>query len=317
MFFKYFKTIVYLHSKVLLKIIKSLKFKKMKKIVLFSLLLAGSLVFFSACKKTTTTPAPKPGLYIETNATLGKILTDEKGMTLYFFSKDADGQSACVDGCVTTWPIYYNASPYIGTGLKASDFGVITRPDGKKQTTYKGWPLYYFANDNAKGDVNGEGVKNVWFVAKPDYSVMLAVNQLVGLDGVNYLSDYTPGTGLTSYLTDAYGRTLYRFVKDSANVNNYTQAFTSANAAHNGDWPIYEAPLGAVPSIFNKADFSQISVFGKKQMTYKGWPLYYRENDTKRGLTTGVSIPKPGIWPIVNLSTPSAPKASGNGGSGY
>ncbi len=286
----------------------------MKKILLFSLLLAGSLVFFSACKKTNPAPAAKPGVYVETNSTLGKILTDEKGMTLYFFSKDADGQSACVDGCVALWPIYYNAAPYLGTGLKASDFGTIIRADGKKQTTYKGWPLYYFSNDHAKGDVNGEGVKNVWFVAKPDYSVMLTVSQLVGLDGVKYLSDYTPGTGLTPYLTDAYGRTLYRFIKDSANVNN----FTAPDFSNNGVWPIYEVAPANAPTGFKASDFGQINVFGKKQMTYKGWPLYYFGKDAVRGETKGVSVPKPGgIWPVVNLSTSPAPTISGNGNSGY
>ncbi len=287
----------------------------MKKLILFSVLLTGSLLFLSACKKNNPVPSPaaKPGVYLETNANIGKILVDEKGMTLYYFSKDADGQSACVDGCLANWPLYYNGSPYLGTGLDAKDFGVITRSDGKMQTTYKGWPLYYFINDKAKGDVNGEGVKNVWFVAKPDYSVMLAVGQLNGLDGIDYKSDYTPGNELTPYLTDAHGRTLYRFVKDSANTNNFTKSDFSNNAV----WPIYEEPLGAVPSIYNKADFGQITVYGKKQMTYKGWPLYYFGQDASRGETKGVSVPKPGgIWPVVNLTTMKAPVNSGSAGNG-
>jgi predicted lipoprotein with Yx(FWY)xxD motif len=47
------------------------------------------------------------------------------------------------------------------------DFGAITREDGKRQTTYKGWPLYYYAGDKAPGDVLGQGLGNVWFVANP------------------------------------------------------------------------------------------------------------------------------------------------------
>jgi predicted lipoprotein with Yx(FWY)xxD motif len=49
----------------------------------------------------------------------------------------------------------------------AGDFGTITREDGKKQTTYKGMPLYYFAGDKKAGDVTGQGMGKVWYVANP------------------------------------------------------------------------------------------------------------------------------------------------------
>ena len=286
----------------------------MKKLISLSLLLAGSLMFLASCTKVN--PAPEPvqaGVYLETNGSLGKILVDEKGMTLYYFSKDADGQSACLDDCLASWPLYYNDNPTIGTDLDAKDFDVITRSDGSKQTTYKGWPLYYFINDNAKGDVKGEGVKDVWFVAKPDYSVMLSVGQLKGADGMEYKSDYSPGTELTPFLTDANGRTLYRFVKDSANNNN----FTAPDFSNNNVWPIYEVDPEKVPTGFNTADFGEIDVFGKKQMTYKGWPLYYFGQDAKRGETRGVSVPKPGVWPIVNKTTTTAPGGSTESSDGY
>jgi predicted lipoprotein with Yx(FWY)xxD motif len=52
-------------------------------------------------------------------------------------------------------------------GLKAGDFGTITRADGKKQTTYKGMPLYYFIKDTKAGDTMGQGVKDIWTVAAP------------------------------------------------------------------------------------------------------------------------------------------------------
>ena len=287
----------------------------MKRLKIFTFLLIGGLLAFSACKKTSTpTPAPKPGVMLSTNSTLGNILVDEKGMTLYFFSKDANGQSACTEGCLANWPVFYAANLEIGSGLDQADFAVITRSDGKAQITYKGWPLYYFANDNAAGDVNGEGVKNVWYVAKPDYSVMLAAGQLVGADGKNYRSDYTEGTETTLYLTDAMGRTLYTFKKDSTNNNN----FTKPDFSNNSVWPIAEITPDKVPTGFNANDFGQIDVFGKKQLTYKGWPLYYFGQDTKRGETKGVSFPAPGVWPIANASTPAAPMpVTANDGNAY
>jgi predicted lipoprotein with Yx(FWY)xxD motif len=98
---------------------------------------------------------------------LGSYLTDAKGMTLYVFKKDSPGKSACAGDCVTKWPLYYRESVGISGSLKAGDFATITREDGQKQTTYKGLPLYYFAADKAPGDVNGQGVRDVWYVVAP------------------------------------------------------------------------------------------------------------------------------------------------------
>jgi len=98
---------------------------------------------------------------------VGKFFTDTKGMTLYIFKKDSPGKSACAGPCVAKWPLYFREKVAAPGGVKAEDFGTITREDGKKQTTYKGWPLYYFAGDKNAGEVTGQGMGNVWFVANP------------------------------------------------------------------------------------------------------------------------------------------------------
>ena len=98
---------------------------------------------------------------------VGKFFTDSKGMTLYTFKKDSPGKSACAGPCVEKWPLYFREKVAVPEGVPAGDFGAITREDGKRQTTYKGWPLYYFAGDKAPGDVLGQGLGNVWFVANP------------------------------------------------------------------------------------------------------------------------------------------------------
>ncbi len=46
--------------------------------------------------------------------------------------------------------------------------GTLVRSDGSVQVTYGGWPLYFFAGDEAPGDINGQGVNDVWFVVAPD-----------------------------------------------------------------------------------------------------------------------------------------------------
>jgi len=190
--------------------------------------------------------------------------------------------------------------------MTASDFANITRADGKPQTTYKGWPLYYFKNDVAPGDLKGENVGGIWFVAKTDYTIMLANAQLVGMDGKSYKADNTEGTGASQFFVDGMGRTLYAFARDSSNNNN----FTTNDPVKDATWPIYVSEkIEGLPSGVDKALFETIDVFGKKQLTYKGWPLYYfGADDMKRGMTKGVSVPRPGVWPIVNKESPNAPK---------
>jgi len=92
-----------------------------------------------------------------------KILTDEKGMTLYTFDKDSGGMSACYDACATNWPPLMADSGAMAKG----DYTVVTRKDGAKQWAYKGKPLYLWAKDAKKGDMTGDGVNGVWHVAKP------------------------------------------------------------------------------------------------------------------------------------------------------
>ena len=98
---------------------------------------------------------------------VGNYLADAKGMTLYWFKKDSPGKSACAGPCVEKWPIYFREKVKAGEGLKDEDFGTITRDDGKKQSTFRGYPLYYWAGDKAKGDTSGQGVKDVWYVVDP------------------------------------------------------------------------------------------------------------------------------------------------------
>ncbi len=247
----------------------------------------------------------EPTVKLSSSPTLGSILTDSKGRSLYFFSKDTKANSVCLTGCIDIWPAFYTEKIVVGTGLIAEDFKTITRTDGKMQTTYKGWPLYYFASDVNAGDTKGENVNNIWFVAKPDYSLMYAKSQLVGHDGKNYKMDYTLGDGETSYIVDINGRTLYTFKNDKKNTNN----FTKPDLSNNGVWPIAEITLDKIPSILNKADFGTITVYGKTQLTYKGWPLYYFGQDTNRGDNKGISFPAPGVWPIANVNTTAAPVA--------
>ncbi|CAG5009276.1 hypothetical protein DYBT9275_04460 [Dyadobacter sp. CECT 9275] len=259
-----------------------------------------------SCSKDDDDTTVLPSVDImESTTSLGKVLTDGYGKTLYFFSKDAAGASVCTGTCLDNWPVFSVSTLRLGTGLNSADFGTITRADNKTQVTYKGWPLYYFKNDAAAGDVKGEGVGTIWYAAKTTYSIMLANAQLVGNDGKSYKADHTEGTAETQFFVDDMGRTLYAFNKDKKNKNN----FTKSDFSNDGTWPIYTTEIKEVPSTLDKSLFAVIDVYGKKQLTYRGWPLYYFGSDNKvRGATKGVSVPSPGVWPIVQKDSPNAPE---------
>jgi predicted lipoprotein with Yx(FWY)xxD motif len=257
-----------------------------------------------------TTVAPEqPTVMLRNDATLGNLLTDNQGRTLYFFARDTKGTSNCTGGCLNRWPLF-NVDEIIlpaGSTLVTSDFG--TTGDGaSKQTTYKGRPLYYYSPTNdavvePAGQEGGDNFGTVWYVAKPDYSLMVASAQLVGADGKNYTSAYDEGTGNTRYFTDAAGRTLYIFTNDSQNTNTFTNSDFSNDAA----WPIFHIDVEHLPTGMNASDFGEITVHGREQLTYKGWPVYYFGQDAAKGDNKGVSVPVPGKWPIINADTSPAP----------
>lgn len=292
----------------------------MKKIFYFPMfiLLFSSGIFFTQCTKDNGPATSSFQINLANSATLGSYLTDKNGNALYFFANDVGGANNCTGGCITNWPIFNVAGltqAQLGNGLNLADFNTITSANGT-QLTYKGWPLYTYAPggvQEASGQTGGNGVLGLWFVAKPDYTIMLGNTQLVGNDGNNYIASTTDvtslGTGPTVFFTDLQGRTLYAFAKDSALVNKFTKPDFSNNAT----WPIYVTSKVVVPSTLDKTLFDSITVYNQKQLTYKGWPIYYFGADVDssnkyRGNTKGVSVPPTlNIWKVFITGIPSAP----------
>jgi predicted lipoprotein with Yx(FWY)xxD motif len=108
-----------------------------------------------------------PAVTIAEKEDLGKYLTDGKGMTLYYFTKDQGTTSACTGFCLERWPVFYVEATEVPMGVDLKDFTVITREDGEKQTAYKGRLLYYFFGDTNPGETKGEGIGDSWYVAAP------------------------------------------------------------------------------------------------------------------------------------------------------
>jgi len=90
---------------------------------------------------------------------LGRIIVNSNGHTLYLFGKDRNGKSACSGQCAVFWPpLIMSGKPRVTAGAKASLIGTTRRADGRLQVTYNHHPLYTFVKDTKSGQTNGEGV---------------------------------------------------------------------------------------------------------------------------------------------------------------
>ncbi|CAG7644459.1 plastocyanin/azurin family copper-binding protein [Paenibacillus allorhizosphaerae] len=214
---------------------------------------------------------------IAKDATLGSYLVDETGKTLYFFTKDRMDTSTCKDQCAANWPIYYADNIQVSGELNGADFKTIVREDGKKQTTYKGMPLYYYVKDEKAGDVKGQGVNNVWYVV--NFSTVSVSSQ----------------EDLGKFLVDSSGRTLYLYTKDSKDKSAcYGMCETN--------WPIFYSDHIASGADLKSEDFGTIvREDGTKQTTYKGMPLYYFVKDEKAGDVKGQGVNN--VWYVIEPSS--------------
>ena len=113
------------------------------------------------------------------SSTAGSIVVDAKGMSLYFFTKDTkdSGTSACTGSCLVQWPPLTSTSGSPTAEGVTGKLGTITTPDGKKQVTLNGMPLYYFAKDTKPGDTLGQGVGGVWYLSDPSGAMIKSAGQ--------------------------------------------------------------------------------------------------------------------------------------------
>ena len=277
----------------------------------FVLALTGllSLGSSSCSKESSATPTADPdavaNVKLATSPTLGTYLTDASGNTLYLSARDVDGTNNCTSAaCTPMWPVYYEAAVKVPKGLSTVDFATRTTTDGRPQTTYKGWPLYYYApvtgGANAReapGQTGGNGIGTVWHVLNPGYDVLLATK---------LVEDKTTHVVATkSFLVDGQGRTLYYFAKDNTSPSTQPTNCTSGCATI---WPALYLNGPVVPSSLKSSDFASItrdpittsgpygnSTSTREQLTYKGHPLYYYSGDgATRGHVEGHNLDNSG-----------------------
>ncbi|MFF5670838.1 SCO0930 family lipoprotein [Streptomyces hygroscopicus] len=104
-------------------------------------------------------------LMVNSNAELGKIIVDGKGMTVYRFDKDSAWpmKTGCLGACLDTWKPVKAVDTTKVAGVDAAKVTSFKRPDGTRQAAFDCWLLYTFTGDKKPGDINGQGVKGTWF----------------------------------------------------------------------------------------------------------------------------------------------------------
>lgn len=256
----------------------------------------------TAAPKSSAAPAAKAndgaGSSIKVSSVVGKdVLTDGEGRSLYVFTKDEENKSNCVDDCLQTWPaLTAPATP--GDKVDDSLVGSINRQDGGSQATYAGKPLYYFAEDKKPGDANGQGVKDVWFLADATGAAVPADSE-----GAEEPSDEAEQTGTVvqqgllagkQALTDGAGRALYAFAKDTANTSNCLDDVCRET------WPVLTGPATAGENVVADQLGTITREDGTVQVTYFGKPLYYHVQDQAPGDTLGNGFK--GQWCLVDVN---------------
>ncbi len=201
------------------------------------------------------------------NADLGRYLVGPNGMTLYLFTNDEAGVSNCAGQCAENWPpfVVESLDDVVVSRDLAGEVSTVEREDGTLQVAYNGMPLYYFVNDQAVGDVTGQGAGDVWYIVNPE-TVAVGGNDELG-----------------SFVVGPRGYTLYIFTNDEAGVSNCVD-----QCAEN--WPPFTvlasdvlvagAGIGGELGTIERAD-------GSLQVTLDGMPLYYFVTDTAVGDATG------------------------------
>jgi predicted lipoprotein with Yx(FWY)xxD motif len=200
------------------------------------------------------------------------ILTDAHGMTLYYFTPDSPTKLACTGKCAIAWPPLLSkgsSTPTSTTSLPGT-LSVLKDANGN-QVEYSGYLLYTFIKDSAPGQVTGQGVEKVWYVATPDLSSYVIRTAKATVDGK-----------AETILTDAQGMTLYYYTPDAptklACSGECAQAWPPLLSKGSGT-PLIEAPLSGKPSTLNDANGNQVE--------YNSHLLYTFVKDNDPGQVTG------------------------------
>jgi predicted lipoprotein with Yx(FWY)xxD motif len=258
-----------------------------------------------------------PTVNVANDPTLGQILVNGQGLTLYMFKNDTANTSNCSGECLSLWaPLITTGTPVAGAGVNASLLGVTTQSDGVMIVTYNNMPLYTKLTDTQPGQITGQAFKDLWYAVSPSGQPVITSSSATptaapttspstGSSSSTPVATPIPVTEPTitvtsnstlgNILTANSGMTLYAYSMDTADTSN-------CNAVCQQVWK----PLltNGNPNLGTGVDASMIGTAkladGSMVVTYNHMPLYYIVNDTAAGQTNGQGFDN--VWFAVSPS---------------
>jgi predicted lipoprotein with Yx(FWY)xxD motif len=132
---------------------------------------SGGYGYGARSASTTTASAAGAATVASRMTSLGQILVDGRGLTIYLFEKDKGTSSMCDSSCAQFWPpVTTSGAPKAGAGVAAAKLGTTKRAEGTTQVTYNGHPLYLYSGDKKASDITGQGLNAfgaLWYALSP------------------------------------------------------------------------------------------------------------------------------------------------------
>ena len=223
------------------------------------------------------------------NTSSGKMVVTGNGLTVYIYLPDQTHPSVttCTGDCANDWPpiVISGRAPTVAA-ISKSLIGLVTRPEGTRQVTLNGYPLYRYAADHRAGDVRGESVGDTWFAID-------STGNFLALTPVSFHAAsrraqepiQVISTSEGQVVANADGQTLYTYKDDAPTSTACTAAWCVQ------DWPplvVTQAPtaiigINAPLGILRRPD-------GTMQLTLSGHPMYTFSGDDRPGDLRGMGI---------------------------
>jgi predicted lipoprotein with Yx(FWY)xxD motif len=258
----------------------------------------------TAAPAATTAPSASPaGGSVAVKAgssSLGQILVDANGNTLYAFTNDTDAKPTCTGACAEAWPpVIVDPSWSVAPGLDSGVFSTVVDSSGEEQLMAGKFPLYRFSGDARPGDVTGQGSGGVWFVVDTEASPIegdAGPADATAADGSTESTEPTTEaptiaapalvtvseSSLGSILTAEDGMTIYGFLADADGDPTCSDGCAKAwpPVIVDADFDVSSLPTPELFTVVERAD-------GTSQLKAGKWPLYYFSGDTAAGETNG------------------------------
>ena len=227
------------------------------------------------------------------NTSAGRMVVTGGGLTVYIYLPDQTrpSRTACTGDCANDWPPVFTTAPAPKVaGIGKSRIGVLVRPDGSRQLTLNGYPLYRYVADHRPGDTRGESVGNTWFAVDPIGNFVPLSPAGFSPRRVSVQPLRVTSTATGDIVTSNDGQTLYTFKDDTPTGSACTPAWCVQ------DWPpaLLAQPITAVGGTLIGGISAPLGTLrrsdGGVQITLAGHPLYRFSGDERPGDIRGSGV---------------------------